>query len=85
MDHGCRIDRIADRIDRGGANNLISPYACTGNISWGQATSGYLVEVEKLDPDQMEEWRKTYPEAFEREYDPAYGLHTDAWIEGGDE
>ncbi len=86
MDHGCRIDRIADRIDRGGANNLISPYACTGNISWGQATSGYLVEVEKLDPAEMEEWKESYPEAFAKEYDPAYGLHTDAWIaEGGDE
>jgi hypothetical protein len=26
---------------------------------------------------------KQYPEAFQREYDPASGLRFDAWIEGG--
>jgi trimethylamine-N-oxide reductase (cytochrome c) len=34
---------------------------------------------------QMEEWRKQYPEAFEREYDPASGLRFNAWVEGGHE
>jgi trimethylamine-N-oxide reductase (cytochrome c) len=29
----------------------------------------------------MDEWKKQYPEAFEREYDPAVGLVFDAWIE----
>jgi hypothetical protein len=32
---------------------------------------------------QMEEWRKQYPEAFEREYAPASGLRFNAWVEGG--
>jgi hypothetical protein len=31
----------------------------------------------------MEEWRNNYPEAFAREYDPAYGPLFSGWIEGG--
>jgi trimethylamine-N-oxide reductase (cytochrome c) len=46
------------------------------------ATSGYLVEVEKVTMTQMENWRNKYPEAFAREYDPASGLRFNAWIEG---
>jgi hypothetical protein len=30
----------------------------------------------------MEEWRTKFPEAFTRDYDPAYGLLFNAWIEG---
>jgi hypothetical protein len=29
----------------------------------------------------MEAWRRQYPEAFEREYDPASGLRFNAWVE----
>ncbi len=47
----------------------------------GQATSGYLVEVERVTMAQMEEWMKQYPEAFEKEYDPASGLRFNAWVE----
>ena len=68
MDHGSRGDPITNNIDRGGSINLICPYNTTSKIAWGEATSGYLVEVEKLDPAQMEELRKTYPEAFARDY-----------------
>jgi hypothetical protein len=32
---------------------------------------------------QMEERKKQYPEAFEREYDPASGLRFNAWVETG--
>ena len=32
---------------------------------------------------QMETWKDSYPEAFEREYDPASELRFNAWIEGG--
>jgi hypothetical protein len=46
------------------------------------ATSGYLVEVEKVTMAQMETWRNKYLEAFAREYDPASGLRFNAWIEG---
>ena len=47
------------------------------------ASSGYLVEVEPVSMAQMEEWIKHYPEAFEREYDPAAGLRFNARVEGG--
>jgi len=33
--------------------------------------------------EQIDEWKKQYPEAFEREYDPASGLRFNAWVEGG--
>ena len=46
----------------------------------GQATSGFLVDVEKLTMAEMEEWREKYPEFFAREYDPAAGLRFDAWL-----
>ncbi len=87
QDHGARADLIAagpdEFIDRGGSNNLISPLNPSSKNTGGQATSGFLVEVEKLDPAEMEEWRRKYPEAFERDYDPASGLHFNAWVEGG--
>ena len=84
MDHGARVDPIIPgKLDRGGAINLISPYNIISKNCAGMATSGYLVEVEKVSMAQMEEWRKQYPEAFEREYDPASGLRFNAWVEGG--
>ncbi|MFC1905444.1 molybdopterin-dependent oxidoreductase [Chloroflexota bacterium] len=84
MDHGARCDWIIPgKLDRGGAINLISPAGLTSENCTGQATSGYLVEVEKVSMAQMEEWRKQYPEAFNREYDPASGLRFNAWIEEG--
>ncbi len=83
MDHGARVDWIIPgKIDRGGAINLISPGGTTSKNAGGQATSGYLVEVEKVAAGQMEEWKQKYPEAFEREYDPASGLRFNGWIEG---
>jgi anaerobic selenocysteine-containing dehydrogenase len=84
VDHGARTDFIVPgKIDRGGAINLISPRGTISKNCLGQATSGYLVEVEKVSTAQMEQWRRDYPEAFEREYDPAAGLRFNAWVEGG--
>jgi trimethylamine-N-oxide reductase (cytochrome c) len=83
QDHGARIDLITDEINRGGCNNCISPEKGISKHCWGMATSGYLVDVEKVTGEQMEEWRKQYPEAFARQYDPAYGLKLEAWVEGG--
>ncbi len=83
MDHGARVDLITDKIDRGGSINLITPEKGQSKNVWGQATSGFLVEVEKLSADQMEEWRRKYPEAFARKYSPAYGQNFNAWIQGG--
>jgi trimethylamine-N-oxide reductase (cytochrome c) len=82
QDHGARIDLITTGIDRAGSNNLIS---CTNTVSKncaGMSTTSFLVEVEKLDPRQMEEWRKAYPEAFARAYDLEYGSVFSSWVEG---
>ena len=49
----------------------------------GMTTSGFLVRMERVSMAQMEEWRKQYPEAFEKGYDLASGLHFNAWVEGG--
>jgi len=85
QDHGARLDEIIPgELDRGGSNNVIAPvWGESQKAIAGEATSGYLVEVEKVSGDQMEEWREKYPEAFSRPYDPAAGLRFDAWIEGG--
>jgi trimethylamine-N-oxide reductase (cytochrome c) len=82
QDHGARVDLIADGIDRGGSNNLISPRGPMSKNCWGQATSGFLVEVQKLTLEEMQEWREKYPEAFARDYDPASGLKSSSWVEG---
>ena len=42
---------------------------------------GYLVELAKVTMAQLEEWKKRYPEAFKKAYDPEAGLRFDAWIE----
>jgi trimethylamine-N-oxide reductase (cytochrome c) len=82
MDHGARCDWIIpSKLDRGGAINLIAPYNITSKHCAGEATSGYLVEVDKVSLAQMERWRKDYPEAFHREYDAGSGLHFNAWVE----
>jgi trimethylamine-N-oxide reductase (cytochrome c) len=82
MDHGARVDPILlGKVDRGGAINLISPHGVTSKNACGMASSGYLVEVGKVSPEEWTEWRKVAPEAFDRLYDKGAGLQTDAWIE----
>jgi len=82
VDHGARCDWIIPaKLDRGGAINLISPGGTVSQNCIGQATSGYLVEVEKVSMTQMEDWKNKYPEAFQKEYDPASGLRFNAWVE----
>ena len=84
VDHGARVDWIIPgKLDRGGAINLISPLGITSKNCAGQATTGYLVEVEKVTEAQMEEWKRDYPEAFNREYNPGCGLQFNAWVAGG--
>jgi len=85
VDHGARADFIDPdfTLDRGGAINVVSPKGLTSKHAGGQATSGYLAEVEKVSMAQMEEWREKYPEAFAREYDPASGLRFSSWIQEG--
>jgi molybdopterin guanine dinucleotide-containing S/N-oxide reductase-like protein len=82
QDHGARIDFIIPgKLDRGGAIDLITPEGIISKHCAGEATSGYLVEVEKVNNFEMDKWRKEYPEAFNREYNPASGLCFNAWIE----
>jgi anaerobic selenocysteine-containing dehydrogenase len=84
MDHGSGCDWIIPgKLDRGGAINLISPTNTLSKNCSGMATSGYLVETEKVTMAQMGQWQQQYPEAFNRKYDPAAGLRFDAWIEEG--
>ncbi|MGI5939247.1 MAG: molybdopterin-dependent oxidoreductase [Thermoleophilia bacterium] len=82
IDHGARHDPISERVDRGGAINAIAPNGLTSRNAVGQATSGYLVDVQKVRGEEWDEWRRDHPEAFAREYDHAAGLRFDAWIEG---
>jgi trimethylamine-N-oxide reductase (cytochrome c) len=86
QDHGARADMIStepgNSIDRGGANNLISPANGTSQNCWGMATSGYLVDVQKVTGAEMQEWREKYPQAFERDYSPGQGLRYLSWIRG---
>lgn len=88
VDHGARHDPlIPGRVDRGGAINTIAPYGVSSRNAVGQATSGYLVDVQKVTEKDWEGWRKMDPEAydaaFKREYDQASGLRFNAWVEGG--
>jgi trimethylamine-N-oxide reductase (cytochrome c) len=84
MDHGARCDSLlAGKLDRGGAIDLISPDWIISKNCVGEATSSFLVDVQKVSEAEMMEWRKLYPEGFARDYDPAAGLCFNAWIEGG--
>jgi len=83
QDHGARTDPIAPGIDRGGANNLISPVNTLSKNCLGMATSGFLVEVAKVTGAEMDQWRKNYPDAFARDYDPDSGPLFSGWVEGG--
>jgi trimethylamine-N-oxide reductase (cytochrome c) len=74
QDHGSRVDTIvlgAGGLDRGGANNLIAPKATTSKNSAGEVTSGFLVNIEKVDVFAL---AKQYPEAFSRAFDKDCGL-----------
>ena len=84
QDHGARVDNIVSGtggLDRGGANNLIAPSATTSKNAAGEVTSGYLVNIEKVDVFALAE---QYPEAFNREYRPEDGLQVSARIVKGE-
>jgi molybdopterin guanine dinucleotide-containing S/N-oxide reductase-like protein len=84
QDHGARCDWIIPgELDRGGANNLISPAGIVSKNCGGEVTSGFLVDVEGVTVAQMEEWKRQYPAAFAKEYEPASGLRFDTWVGGG--
>lgn len=76
QDHGARHDP-AGGLDRGGSNNLLAPRGFVSQNCLGVVTSGFLVEIEKVDVSALKD---IYPEEFKREYDPASGLVIDNWI-----
>ncbi len=83
QDHGARVDPIipgSGGFDRGGANNLIAPYPTTSKNAHGEVTSGYLVNIEKVDVFQLAE---EYPEAFGRKYDSCSGVVVDEYLVEG--
>jgi len=89
QDHGARVDMINSSgphstwIERNGANNLITPIRPSSPNATGMVVQAFLVEIAKLEPNEMEEWRTKYPDAFARDYDPAYGQMFSGWVEGG--
>jgi anaerobic selenocysteine-containing dehydrogenase len=92
-DHGAHVDYISndeedwdDRgekwVNRGGTLNQLSPDAYGHKyIPQYMVVSAYLVEAAKVTGDEMQQWREEHPNAFARDYDPAYGLLFDAWLE----
>jgi trimethylamine-N-oxide reductase (cytochrome c) len=78
IDHGARYDPIIPgELDRGGAINTITPHKTTSKHATGMVCSSFLVEVEKVTSEQMTDWRRQYPEAFEGPYDRGAGLCID--------
>ena len=81
IDHGSRLDPIIPgELDRGGCINSITPTGMTGRNSTGMATSGFLVEVAKVTDEEMEGWKRDYPEAFARKLDPGAGVCLAGWM-----
>ena len=81
VDHGSRFDPIdAEKLDRGGAINLITPTAITSKTVTGMVVSGFLVEVQKVTDQELEDWKKKYPEAFARKVDEACGVCLEGWL-----
>ncbi len=81
MDHGSRFDPIdPEKLDRGGAINLISPTATISKNVTGMAVSGFLVGMSPVTDEEMERWKREYPEAFARKVDDACGVCLDGWL-----
>ena len=57
---------VPGKVDRGGAINTIAPNGLTSKNCCGQATSGYLVDVQRVKNEEWEAWRRDHPEAFAR-------------------
>lgn len=80
VNKGSRVDPIAPHLDRGGSTNLICPPRPISQHCYGFVVTGYLVEAQKLEQAEMDQWKKDYPDAFARDYDPAVGLNYKSWV-----
>jgi hypothetical protein len=74
---------IPGELHRGGNINSINPKSCFSQNVYGLACTHFLVQIEKVTGAQMDEWRTNYPQAFEADYDPAYGPFFSGWVERG--
>jgi trimethylamine-N-oxide reductase (cytochrome c) len=77
QDHGARYDPLSPGLDRGGSNNLLAPQGKISRNCLGAVTSGFLVEVEKVNWRELE---NQYPGTFAGSYDAAAGLCFDKWV-----
>jgi trimethylamine-N-oxide reductase (cytochrome c) len=81
VDHGSRFDPIdAEKLDRGGAINLITPHAITSKNVTGMVVSGFLVEIAKVTDEEMDGWKKQYPDSFGRKVDEGCGVCLAGWL-----
>lgn len=79
MDHGAKYDPIVPgEIDRGGAINAITPRNTTSQNACGMVVSGFLVEIERANMDEM---RRKYPKAFERPFHADAGPSLESYLE----
>ena len=82
VDHGARYDPVvAAELDRGGAINTICPRNIISKCATGQVASGFLVDVEKAN---LQELMTKYPEAFKKPYDQAAGLCMERLLDRGE-
>ena len=85
IDHGARADFIIpEKLDRGGAINTIAPEGLTSKHAAGQATSGYLAEVERVSMAQMEEWRSEVSRSLRQRVRPGFGSALQRLGRGGE-
>ncbi len=81
MDHGARYDPIIPgEVDRGGAINTITPHNRTSKNVTGMAVSSFLVEVQKVNDEEMDAWKRINPHAFDKPYDEGAGLCLASWL-----
>ncbi len=81
VDHGARFDPIdAECLDRGGTINLITPANPTSKHCCGMVVTGFLVDVQKVTDEEMEGWKKQYPDSFARKVDEGCGVCLDGWL-----
>ncbi|MBA7692631.1 hypothetical protein ES703_101198 [subsurface metagenome] len=80
QDHGAKYDPIVPgELDRGGAIDTICPRKPTSRNAVGMAVSGFLVEMERANLDEL---RRQYPEAFNRPFHPTTGTCIESFVGG---
>jgi len=84
VDHGSRHDPLVPgKVDRGGA---ITPSPQRHHLQERRRPGHQRLPGRRAESqgEEWEAWRRDYPDAFARAYDPGAGLRFDAWIEGGE-